>query len=254
MDLGKVVGMARQNTRYGGDDDGLLEDEAKPETIFRFVHPGEYVCAGALAADITVGARRTEDMELIVLQETWVLELQPPGVREVLLERVGDKATIVRSETLAKVDLLVGLEQGFVRDAASRLIEEEYSFGDAVVVNGTQPKGLYILVDGAAQILGLNGTRLSLLRPGASFGALALREPAPVAELRVVVTSAKALFFVLPRKLAQQVIDDEKVRVRFQTIQDILYPTDEVLKGLEEDVLAWRRYIKKSVEPHVVEP
>ena len=103
-------------------------------------------------------------------------------------------------------------------------------------------------MDGAAQILGLNGTRLSLLRPGASFGALALKEPAPFSRMRVVVTSAKALFYVLPRKVAQQVIDDEKVRVRFQTVQDILYPSDQVLEKLEEDVLAWRRYIRKSAE------
>jgi CRP/FNR family transcriptional regulator, cyclic AMP receptor protein len=78
-----------------------------------------------------------------------------------------------RFEALRKVTLFEGLSDRELEAVAHAAKERRFDTGDTVVVEGEGGVGFFVVADGTARVEA-HGTRLGTIRPGASFGEVAL--------------------------------------------------------------------------------
>jgi CRP-like cAMP-binding protein len=78
-----------------------------------------------------------------------------------------------RFETLRKVTLFEGLSDRELEAVAHAAKERRFDTGDTVVVEGEGGVGFFVVAEGTARVEA-HGQRLGAIRPGGSFGEVAL--------------------------------------------------------------------------------
>lgn len=126
-----------------------------------------------------------------------------------------------RAAMLGQVPLFAGLDRSHLEELATRAAERTYSRGVAIVRQGEEGLGFYLVLNGTADVL-RSGQPLATLLPGQFFGETALLEAQPrTADVRA---TSEVDCLILDRQSFWEVlgVDPDTDRRKFEAIVDRL--------------------------------
>jgi len=92
--------------------------------------------------------------------------------------RLMDASVAERAEMLERVELFAGLEPAAREAVAGRLSEADFEPGDLLVREGDAGTGLFVIVDGTADVI-RDGRTIATLGPGDFVGELSVLDRRP---------------------------------------------------------------------------